>query len=93
MLAAALVLATLIPQSSPASGDPTGREAALALPLPQVGDGDLEHWREVVRPSGDELSFERVPWIASFAEGLRAADREGKPLLFWAMNGHPLGCT
>jgi hypothetical protein len=34
-----------------------------------------------------------VPWLASFAEGVRAADAARKPLLLWIMNGHPLGCT
>jgi hypothetical protein len=85
----ALALLPFLLQATPDEA----RAAAQALPLPVIGDGDLAHWREVVYPSGDELTFERIPWIASFAEGLRAAEREQRPLLFWAMNGHPLGCT
>lgn len=90
MLAPLLVLAALLLQSP---AERTERTAAQALALPEIGDDDLAHWREIVRPAGDELTFERVPWIASFAEGLRAADRAQRPLLLWAMNGHPLGCT
>ena len=50
-------------------------------------------WRERILPAGDDLTFERIPWIPTFAEGVLQADAEGRPLLFWAMNGHPLGCT
>ena len=60
--------------------------------LDQAND-DLERWRAYVRPAPEDLAFEAIPWIPSYAEGLRRADAEGRPLLFWAMNGHPLGCT
>jgi len=68
-------------------------EAMRALELPLLADDDLETWREFLAPRPEELGFEELPWIASFGEGLRAASEAGKPLLFWAMNGHPLGCT
>lgn len=68
-------------------------EAMQALPLPELTDEDLPRWVAAIEPNGEELAFETIPWIASFAEGLRAAETAGKPLLFWAMNGHPLGCT
>ena len=60
---------------------------------PEVELADLERWRDHVLPTADELSFDQIPWIPDFAEGMRAAESAGKPLLFWAMNGHPLGCT
>jgi len=53
----------------------------------------LDRWRAFVRPSDAELAYAEIPWIADLAGGLAAAAREGKPLLLWAMNGHPLGCT
>lgn len=61
--------------------------------LPAIESADLDAWRRWIRPQGDEAAFEEIDWIADFAGGLRAADSEQKPLLFWAMNGHPLGCT
>jgi hypothetical protein len=67
--------------------------AARALALPALRTEDLARWTEWILPDANELAFEEVPWIASFSEGLRAAERAQKPLLFWAMNGHPLGCT
>lgn len=61
--------------------------------LLELEPAQLEAWREHVRPDAAELAFEALPWIPSFSEGLERADEEGRPLLFWAMNGHPLGCT
>jgi hypothetical protein len=70
-----------------------GREEARALPTPKLALSDLDRWRADILPAADELSYEAIPWIPDFAEGVREASKQGKPLLFWAMNGHPLGCT
>ena len=67
--------------------------AVRRIPMPELRAEDLPRWREHLRPSDEDVAFERIPWIADFAEGVRRADAEGRPLLFWAMNGHPLGCT
>ena len=60
---------------------------------PRLRLDDLERWKQHVHPSEDELAFEAIEWIPSFAEGVRRSESERRPLLFWAMNGHPLGCT
>ena len=67
--------------------------APRALELPALERASLERWREHVLPDREELGFAQLPWHASFASGLRAAQSEGRALLLWAMNGHPLGCT
>lgn len=46
-----------------------------------------------IRPTSDESRWREIEWLPNFADGMRTAGREGRPLLFWAMNGHPLGCT
>ena len=61
--------------------------------LPALELADLDAWRAWIRPGSGEAAFEQIDWIADFAGGLRAAAEAQKPLLFWAMNGHPLGCT
>lgn len=66
---------------------------AQALELPALNLDDLPAWRKHIRPTGGEVSYEAIPWLTEFAEGLQASSDEGKPLLFWAMNGHPLGTT
>jgi len=63
----------------------------FVVPLPTQGNSLA--WRQHILPSPNELEYEKIPWIDSFAEGLLAANAQQKPLLFWAMNGHPLGCT
>lgn len=82
MLAVALALAALSQEGAAEPG-----------PLPEVAAADLVRWHALVRPRASELSWERIPWLPSFAEGLERAAREQRPLLLWAMNGHPLGCT
>jgi hypothetical protein len=74
-----------------ATADDAARAAALELP--KLDLKDLPAWREHIRPSNSEANYESIPWLTEFAEGLQAASDEGKPLLFWAMNGHPLGTT
>jgi len=71
---------------------PTPQDASRVAP-PHVARQDLAAWRAHLLPTEEELAYERIPWIPSFAEGLARASQEGRPLLFWAMNGHPLGCT
>ncbi len=89
MLHAALIL-TLCCQETPLPADAAQAEA---LVLPQLEIAQMEAWREHVRPQGSELAYEEIPWLSEFSEGLQASSDEGKPLLFWAMNGHPLGTT
>lgn len=66
-------------------------------PLPELRDApspeSLAAWRAHLLPAEAELRWETIPWHATFAAGLRAASEQARPLLLWAMNGHPLGCT
>ena len=50
-------------------------------------------WRDYIKPPESELRWKSIPWRTSFTEGMLDADRFQKPMLLWAMNGHPLGCT
>ena len=71
-----------------------GQDADPMFPLtPQLWQHDLEQWEQHVRPSEQELLYTGIQWHSSFAAGLRAAADARRPLLLWAMNGHPLGCT
>ena len=54
---------------------------------------NFDKWVEFIRPSKDELSFERVGWRNQFWPAVEEARRLGRPILLWTMNGHPLGCT
>lgn len=67
------------------------RHFLLLCTLTAVATG--QSVRKDVLPGPDEVRWEQVPWQPSFADGVRTAMTEKKPLLLWAMNGHPLGCT
>ena len=54
---------------------------------------NYEIWRDFIKPTDIELVWASIPWRSSFQEGLIEANAQKKPLLLWAMNGHPLGCT
>ena len=77
----------------PSKGGDSERAAARSLAWPTLTRENLGDWASFLAPAGEELGAEAIDWIPDFAEGVRAASRQGRPLLFWAMNGHPLGCT
>ncbi len=53
----------------------------------------FERLRDAILPRADEERWLAIGWRASFLDAVREAQAERKPLLLWAMNGHPLGCT
>lgn len=85
------LLALLVACAASPIQDPA--EVARKLPQPGLRPADLPRWREHLRPSAAERTPDSIDWIAAFGAGIRKADADGKPLLFWAMNGHPLACT
>lgn len=73
---------------------------ALLLPLqteapevPALTAKNFDSIVEYVVPDADELKWRSIPWRQTLLEGLRAGAEERKPVLLWAMNGHPLGTT
>ena len=50
-------------------------------------------WRKYIEPTELDLAWTGIPWRTSFQEGLLESGVKQKPMLMWAMNGHPLGCT
>jgi hypothetical protein len=67
--------------------------AAPPAPPPELNDRTYAQWRDHIRPSAAELSWQKVPWRATFWDAVLEAQRQEKPILLWAMNGHPLACT
>ncbi len=71
---------------------------AVALAAPQGPPAELNEktfasWSDRIRPKAADRCFETVHWLPTFWEGVMAAQKEDKPILLWAMNGHPLACT
>ena len=78
-----------LPNASSAQGQ--GDAKPLVIPAP--ASSSLDDWQQYIWPADDEVRWMKIPWHPTFGGGLAAAGRAGKPLLFYAMNGHPLGCT
>jgi hypothetical protein len=79
------------------------RLAALTLilaslaPLPsfaqQLSDATFPQWRDYILPKPSETRWREIPWRANFWSAAMEANTAEKPLLIWAMNGHPCGST
>jgi hypothetical protein len=61
--------------------------------VPVLDDQSFERWRDYVRPQAKEECYLKIPWRESFYIAINEARKADRPILLWAMNGHPLGCT
>ncbi|MBM3972777.1 MAG: hypothetical protein FJ301_01575 [Planctomycetes bacterium] len=67
--------------------------AAPVDPIPVLdGATFADHWQHIV-PTDDEMQWRAIPWLGTLAEAVVQAHAQDKPILLWAMNGHPLACT
>jgi len=54
---------------------------------------NLGEWRAKVAAQPEELEWLDVGWLPQLGMAVAATEAEPRPILLWAMNGHPLGCT
>ncbi len=47
----------------------------------------------LIKPQADEEKFMQIPWMTDLWAARTKAAAEGKPILLWEMDGHPLGCV
>jgi hypothetical protein len=47
----------------------------------------------LIKPSPNEDPWATIPWLTDLWQARQLAARQGKPILLWEMDGHPLGCT
>lgn len=66
---------------------------ALAPQAPQPTADNFVKWRTFIQPSASEQAYREIGWRNALWPAVQEARRLGRPLLFWTMNGHPLGCT
>ena len=59
-------------------------------PIPPEQFGRLH---ALIRPSETEDRWLQIPWMTSLWEARQRAAAQGRPILLWEMDGHPLGCT
>jgi hypothetical protein len=59
----------------------------------ELNDKTFAKWRDRIRPTNDDVCYKTVDWLPTFWDAVIVAQNEEKPILLWAMNGHPLACT
>jgi len=59
----------------------------------ELTEKTFERVRDEILPSKEDLKWLDIPWQPTLWDGIVAAQKEEKPVLFFAMNGTPLGCV
>jgi len=59
----------------------------------KLTDASFAQWRDLILPTAEESAWLRIDWRGQLRTAMLDADRLDKPILLWAMNGHPLGCV
>lgn len=54
---------------------------------------EFQQLQRVIKPAPTEDKWAQIPWLTDLWEARRRAAAEGKPLLVWEMDGHPLACV
>lgn len=63
------------------------------LPLAAQEPLDVHALRAAILPSPADQEWQEIPWRSELRAALKEATDQRRPVLLWAMNGHPLGCT
>lgn len=60
---------------------------------PPLSEATFSYWKSFISPTKEELVWETLPWMTKLWEARAHAQKQGKPVMFWSMAGHPLGGT
>lgn len=85
-MAAGMVSAALPPCEL--DGTPVPGLKTKAIPKDQ-----FEALHAKMAPRGDQERWAEIPWQVDLRAAREKAAQQGKPLMMWVMDGHPLGCT
>ena len=67
--------------------------APFAAAAEPINPKDFGKIHALIRPGAADEKWNEVPWMSSLWEARKKAAAEGKPILLWEMDGHPLGCV
>lgn len=59
----------------------------------ELTEENFKRLLKFVLPTEKECGWKQIPWRETYWSAVHEAQRAEKPILLWAMNGHPLGCT
>lgn len=66
---------------------------ADAPAIPTLNERNFAELRDFISPTPDEVRWQEVRWRTTFWEAVQEGQATDRPILAWAMNGHPLTCT
>jgi hypothetical protein len=58
-----------------------------------IAPDQVDKLRALIKPDPDEEKWTQIPWLTDLWEARKQAAAQGKPILLWEMDGHPLGCV
>ncbi len=58
-----------------------------------ISPDEMARLHRLIKPQSGEEKWQQIPWLSSLWEARKRAAAEGKPILLWEMDGHPLGCV
>ena len=70
-----------------------GAETRDARLLNSFDPAKFRQLHALIKPKATEENWIKIPWMTSLWEARERAAAQGKPILLWEMDGHPLGCT
>ena len=60
---------------------------------PVLDEKSARGWVDFIRATPDELKWEKLGWRTELGAAATEARTLQRPILLWAMNGHPCGLT
>jgi len=55
--------------------------------------GQFGKLHAVIKPQAEELKWTAIRWLSDLWQARKLAAEQGKPILLWEMDGHPLACV
>ena len=62
----------------------------IAFALSSIG---LDAKIASILPTKEEEKWLSIPWRTNLMRARAESQQSGKPMFWWIMNGHPMGCT
>jgi hypothetical protein len=60
---------------------------------PALDEKSYKNWVDFIRATPEERKWERLAWRTELGAAAQEAKALQRPILLWAMNGHPCGLT
>lgn len=61
--------------------------------VPVLDGPSFQRWLDFVVPKPSEQAWAAIAWRPQLWTAIQEAVAARKPILVWAMNGHPMACT